>query len=156
MELAEIGRYRASMSTPQTHQGGLLSSICIAVAVCLGMSPLLHNYSKRPSRPHRGEACGVTEDKGIPLPQPVLPSAQLLPRGHPKRLKSYTPLAQSHQCVGMWQSESERASGERASERRHGGEGVFFARIGGRTWLSPRGGPSRRHLSTLSAWGGVR
>ena len=31
------------------------------------------------------------------------------------------------------------------------------AGIGGRTWLSSRGGPAaRRHLSTLSAWGGVR
>ena len=33
MELAEIGRCRASGSPPQTHQGGLLSSIDMAVAV---------------------------------------------------------------------------------------------------------------------------
>ena len=36
MELAEIGRCRASMFPPQTHQGGLLRSIGMAVAVCWG------------------------------------------------------------------------------------------------------------------------
>ena len=35
-------------------------------------------------------------------------------------------------------------------------EGVFSARIGGRTCLSPCGGSARRHLFTLSAWGDVR
>ena len=34
MELAEIGRCRASLSPPQPHQGGLPSSISMAVAVC--------------------------------------------------------------------------------------------------------------------------
>ena len=36
MEPAEIGRCHASVSPPQTHQGGLLSSIGMAVAVCWG------------------------------------------------------------------------------------------------------------------------
>ena len=37
MELAEIGRCRASLSPPQTHQGGQLSSMGMAVAVvCWG------------------------------------------------------------------------------------------------------------------------
>ena len=37
VELAEIGRCRASVSPPQTHQNGLLSSIGMAVAVFLGV-----------------------------------------------------------------------------------------------------------------------
>ena len=36
MELAEVGRCRAPVSPPQTHRGGLLSSIGMAVAVCWG------------------------------------------------------------------------------------------------------------------------
>ena len=41
MELAEIGKCRASEPPPQTHQDCLLSSIGIAVAACwAGMSPL--------------------------------------------------------------------------------------------------------------------
>ena len=36
MELAEIGRCRASVSPPQTHQGGQLGSIAKAAAVCWG------------------------------------------------------------------------------------------------------------------------
>ena len=44
------------------------------------------------------------------------------------------------------------------NNRDMGGRGYFppGLHVGRRTCLSPRGGPARRHLSTLSAWGGVR
>ena len=70
MELAEIGRCRASLSPPQTHQGGLLSSIGMAVAVCWGC-------------PRCSARWGDTR----------------------------------HQCIGVWLCGSQRASGERASQR---------------------------------------
>ena len=42
MEIAEIGRCHASVSPPQTHQGGLLlGSIGMAVAVSLPVAPSL-------------------------------------------------------------------------------------------------------------------
>ena len=45
MELAEIGRCRASVSPSQTHQGGLLGSIGMAVAVFWGCPLLLLQHA---------------------------------------------------------------------------------------------------------------
>ena len=53
---------------------------------------------------------------------------------------------QWHQYVGVCGMQT-------AARKGREGKGAFRPKA---YWLSSRGGPARRHLSTLSAWGGVR
>ena len=63
--------------------------------------------------------------------------------------------AQRHQYVGAWEGVAPVCRCVRQTAARKGkeGKGAFRPKA---YWLSSRGGPARRHLSTLSAWGGVR
>ena len=63
--------------------------------------------------------------------------------------------AQRHQYVGAWEGVAPVCRCVRRTAARKGkeGKGAFRPKA---YWLSSRGGPARRHLSTLSAWGGVR
>ena len=63
--------------------------------------------------------------------------------------------AQRHQYVGAWEGVApvRRCVRQTAARKGKEGKGAFRPKA---YWLSSRGGPARRHLSTLSAWGGVR
>ena len=63
--------------------------------------------------------------------------------------------AQRHQYVGGWEGVAPvcRCVRQTAARKGRGGKGAFHPKT---YWLSSRGGPAHRHLSTLSAWGGVR
>ena len=88
MDLAEIGRCRASVSPPQTHQGGLLSSISMAVAVCWG--------------------CPHCSARWVDTSVSVCGYAAVRERASERRTSERASVRRT----------SERASGERAIERR--------------------------------------
>ena len=115
MELAEIGRCRASVSPPQTHQGGQLGSI-LAVAVCWGCprrSTMTANDRADPKkgrgvRRHGRRECSLVSTTGTTRPAP--------PQGPPATIAVIHPLAHSDTSASVCGSQrtSERAESERA------------------------------------------
>ena len=80
------------------------------------------------------------------------------PRHHPPRILCSVSASASgwgaKQHGGAWRVAPVcRCVRQTAARKGREGKGAFRPKA---YWLSSRGGPARRHLSTLSAWGGVR
>ena len=82
-----------------------------------------------------------------------LTSTTSLPAPPPQKTRPRNRDAQRHQYVGAWEGVAPVCRCVRQTAARKGkeGKGAFRPKA---YWLSSRGGPASRHLSTLSAWGG--
>ena len=115
-------------------------------------SPQSYKNSKQQSKRYRANT--ITANSKTSATKQTAQQPQPAPSPHLKQGRD----AQSDTSMSVCGSGTSMSVCAQTNNKDMGGRGYFPPGLcfGGRTCLSPRRGPARRHLSTLSAWGGVR